>query len=97
MFQKYKYRSAVFFTILLMALISAPTIIISLDDSADVTCFYSITEEEENENLKLVFENTDQELASFLEDEVNTDLIGYTFKTYPKPHLNLISPPPDFI
>lgn len=97
MFQKYKYKSAVFFTIVLMALISAPTIIVSFDDSIDVTCFYSITEEEENQHVKLVFENTDEDSGDFLEDQVNANLTGYMYKQYPKPHLNLISPPPDFI
>ena len=56
-----KYRIAVFFTILFMALISAPTIILSFDDSVDVSNFYSINEEEENENLKLVFEEISQD------------------------------------
>ncbi|WP_178987019.1 hypothetical protein [Winogradskyella schleiferi] len=97
MFQRYKYKSAVFFTIVLMALISAPTIIVSFDDTSDVTCFYSITEEEENQHVKLVFEHNNLDSNGFFEDEVNASLIGYTFKQYPKPHLNLISPPPDFI
>ena len=97
MFQKYKYRAAVFFTILLMALISAPTIIVSFDDSADVTCFYGINEEEENQHVKLLFEQTKVDSGNLFEDEVNAHLVGYTFKHYPKPHLNLISPPPDFI
>ena len=97
MFQKYKYRAAVFFTILLMGLISAPTIILSIDDSVDVTCFYSISEEEENHAEKLIFENVNLDNASFFEDQVTTEVIGYTFKNYPIPHLNLISPPPDFI
>ena len=80
-----------------MALISAPTIIVSFDDSIDVTCFYGVTEEEENQHVKLVFEPTSLDHGNFFEDEANADLIGYTFKQYPKPHLNLISPPPDFI
>lgn len=97
MFQKFKYRSAVFFTIVLIALISAPTIILSIDDSADVTCFYSITEEEENHAEKLMFENISIDTTSLFKDQTITQSIGYMFKNYPKPHLNLISPPPDFI
>lgn len=96
MFQKYKYKSAVFFTIVLMALVSAPTIIVSFDDSIDVTCFYSIAEEEENQHVKLVFEQTNLDHSNLFEDEVNVSFIGYTFRHYPKPHLNLVSPPPDF-
>ncbi|MFC0603661.1 hypothetical protein [Winogradskyella pulchriflava] len=80
-----------------MALIAAPTIIVSFDDSIDVTCFYGVTEEEENQNVKLVFEHTSLDSGGMFEDEANANLIGYRFKQYPKPHLNLISPPPDFI
>lgn len=97
MFSQSKYRIAVILTILFMALITAPTIILSLDDTYDVSCFYSINEEEENENLKLVFEKISLDPEFLIEDNVNSHLIGYTFKHYPKPHLNLISPPPDFI
>ncbi|MBF8151250.1 hypothetical protein ITJ86_15180 [Winogradskyella sp. F6397] len=81
----------------LMALISAPTIIVSFDDTTDVTSFYSIVEEEENHNVKLVFKNTDQESNTLFDDCSNTHGVGYMYKQYPKPHLNLISPPPDFI
>lgn len=97
MYNQSKYRIAVFFTILFMALISAPTIILSFDDTYDVSSFYSINEEEENQNVKLVFESTSLESESLFEDQLSPNLIGYTFKNYPKPHLNLISPPPDFI
>ncbi|MUU79427.1 hypothetical protein GN138_13305 [Winogradskyella sp. HL2-2] len=81
----------------LMALISAPTIIWSIDDSVDVTCFYSITEEEESHAEKLIFEHINHDTASVFEDRSNTEVIGYTCKSYSKPHLNLIFPPPDFI
>lgn len=97
MHTKSRYRIAVFFTILFVALISAPTIILSFDDSVDVSNFYSINEEEENENLKLVLKDTKDDLDGFLLRTTSVRHIGYTFKTYPKPHLNLISPPPEFI
>ncbi|WP_405574137.1 hypothetical protein [Winogradskyella sp. Asnod2-B02-A] len=92
-----KHRIAILFTILFMALISAPVIILSIDDSVDTTCFFSINEEEENAHVKLLFDKDDQISEFLFEDQTSTDLIGYTFKHYPKPHLNLISPPPDFI
>ena len=88
---------SIFFTILFMALITAPSIIVTIDDSVDVSVFYSLSEEEEeNKNLKLTFllENLDD---SFLESTINFNYLGYHFKNYPKPHLNLISPPPEFI
>ncbi|WP_299098435.1 hypothetical protein [uncultured Winogradskyella sp.] len=80
-----------------MALISAPTIISSIDDSIDITCFFSISEEEENNNAKLLFDKDHQISESLFEDPLPTNFIGYTFKNYSIPHLNLISPPPDFI
>ncbi|WP_194241961.1 hypothetical protein [Winogradskyella eckloniae] len=92
-----RYKSAIFFTIIFMALISAPTIISSLDDSIDITCFYSISEEEENSNTKLLFDKDHTIAESLFEDQIDTVFIAYTFKQYAKPHLNLISPPPDFI
>jgi len=91
-----KYRVAIFFTILFMAMISAPTIITSFDDSVDISCFFGIgEEEEESENVKLLIENSLELSEDQLALQTNVFLIGYTFKTYPKPHLNLISPPPE--
>lgn len=92
-----KYRAAIFFTILFMAIISAPTIITSLDDSVDISCFFGIgEEEEESENVKLLFENNLELSENHFVIKTSDPILGYTFKTYPKPHLNLISPPPDF-
>lgn len=90
-----KYKIAVFFTILFMALISAPTVIMSIDDSLDTTCFYSISEEEENTNVKLLFDKNLEPSENSLVFEVGGNLFGYAFKTYPKPHLNLFFPPPE--
>ena len=94
-----KYIIAVFFTILFMAIITAPTIITSIDDSVDISCFFGIGEEgeEESENLKLHFENTLEHSDDLYVVKTDAHLIGYTYKTYPKPHLNLILPPPEFI
>ena len=92
-----KYRTAVFLSILFMTILSGPTIITSFDDSVDVSGFYSINEEEENENLKLVFEDIKDDLNNLMLFPASSRIIGYTFKTYPKPPLNLIVPPPDFI
>ncbi|WP_370000943.1 hypothetical protein [Winogradskyella sp.] len=80
-----------------MALISAPTVILSIDNSADVSIFYSITEEEENEKLNLVIEDFSSGNEELFLDESQSKIDGYTYKIYTKPHLNLISPPPEFI
>ena len=91
-----QFRIAIFFSILFMALISAPTIILSFDDSVDVSSFYNVNEEEE-ENSKLLFQEISVPSEDTLTANTRAQLIGYTFKKYPKPHLNLISPPPEFI
>ena len=81
--------------------IAAPTIITMVDDTIDVSIIFSASEEEEKGNEKHI----DVELLFSNEDANDSDLVylsiennlGYYFKKYPKPHLNLISPPPDFI
>ena len=90
---------AIFFTTLFMALIIAPSVIVALDDSIDTSIFYSITEEEENGKVKSVvppFSLVSSESISHFNLK-NSQFFSYRFKTYPKPHLNLISPPPEHI
>lgn len=89
-----------FFTILFLALISAPTIIHAIDDSADISLFYSLSEEEEkgHETLKNI-EVISSEInynELFFASNIKSNAIGYHYRTYPKPHLNLISPPPEY-
>ncbi|WP_411766331.1 hypothetical protein [Winogradskyella sp. A3E31] len=91
-----KHKIAIFFTILFMAIISAPTIIMSVDNSADISIFYSLNEEEETESFKLLFDKQEKS-DHFVEMYSDDHSTGYTFKNYPKPHLNLVSPPPEFI
>ena len=45
----YKNLVAIFFTILFMAVVSAPTTIVAIDDSINVSILHSSTEEEESE------------------------------------------------
>ncbi|NNL82729.1 MAG: hypothetical protein HKP28_05030, partial [Winogradskyella sp.] len=52
-----KYYFSIFFTIIFMAFIAAPTIIASIDDSVDISLFFSVNEEEESGNFKLIFED----------------------------------------
>jgi hypothetical protein len=73
-----------------------------VDDSIDISFVYDMSEEEEekgNESskefenrvvdleIKLITFNTTEDFTYFM----------YTFKTYQKPHLNLIYPPPELI
>ena len=88
-----------FFLILFTALISAPTIINMVDDSVDISIFYSLSEEEEKghqtiKNVEVL--NSDYFNSDFFFFfQLKSKTIGYSYKTYPKPHLNLISPPPE--
>nr|WP_321247019.1 hypothetical protein [uncultured Psychroserpens sp.] len=93
---------AIFFSLLFLSLIIAPTIIMAIDDSIDISFVYDISEEEEekgkegNKEFKKFVVDLDDEDESFMSSE-NEQNLEYTFKTYPKPHLNLIFPPPEFI
>ncbi|MBR9845239.1 MAG: hypothetical protein GYB35_03600 [Algicola sp.] len=97
-----KNITAIFFLIVFAFLISAPTVILAIDDTTDISYFYSITEEEENNTSKKMSEldvlasDNMIGLESLYFSNSNNGL-HYRFKTYPKPHLNLISPPPEFI
>lgn len=90
-----------FFLLLFSGLISAPTIINIVDDSIDISIFYSLSEEEEKgqptiKNLEIITSDFNQADLIFA-SKLNSNTIGYNFKKYPKPHLNLISPPPEQI
>lgn len=92
---------SVLFSIVFLAFIAGPTIIVLVDDSVDISIFYTSAEEEEKGNEK----NKDVEkivfnphFASIYIAAVNpTDELGYIHKKYSKPHLNLVSPPPEYI
>ncbi len=93
---------AIFFSLLFLTLILAPTIVLVVDSSIDISFVYDMSEEEEekgNENSK-EFEKLvvdfDVEVITLHTSEDLGD-IGFTFKSYQKPHLNLISPPPESI
>jgi len=93
----FKRAIAVFFTLLFVGIITAPTVVLALDDSIDTSIFYSLTEEEENSKTKNVISpfslQHNNEIAHFILKTHN--YFNYQFKNYPKPHLNLISPPPE--
>lgn len=92
-----KKHISIFFTILFLAIITAPSIIMLLDDTVDISVFYSLSEEEEEiKHAKLLFSDNEEDL-DYLRSVLKTNNLCYFFKNYSKPHLNLISPPPDFI
>jgi hypothetical protein len=70
-----------------------------VDDTIDVSIALAASEEEEKGNeknldIEVLFSNlkTNESDLVFAISENN---LGYYFKNYPKPHLNLISPPPE--
>lgn len=89
-----KKTIALFLSILFMALISAPSIISAIDDSVDISIMYSITEEE-NENIKITLPDSNINETENLFKNTGDKHLGYQYKKYSRPHLNLVSPPPE--
>ena len=93
--------SAVFFLLIFTSLISAPTVLMVIDDSIDISCFYTINEEEEEKGHEIIkegkmFYNESVNISDYIKGINELKEYVYFFKSYPKPHLNLISPPPEF-
>ncbi|XCF06645.1 hypothetical protein ABI125_02015 [Tamlana crocina] len=88
------------FTTLFVLFLMAPTVVSLLDDSVDVSVFYTTSEEEEkgakkiSEKELLCHEMGETNLNVFLGD--NELDLEYYQKKYPNPHLKLNSPPPKF-
>lgn len=90
---------SIFFSVVFVAFLTAPTIIVLVDDSIDISVFYTSSEEEEKGNEKnkdvekIIFEPPFT-TESFAQSNMVNEL-EYIYKEYAKPHLNLISPPPE--
>lgn len=94
----HNHKLALFFALLFITIVGAPSIIISMDDSVDVTIFYGESEEEEEkENLKLHFEfpELETENSEIVKSILNEE--SYLFKSYQKLYKNVHIPPPDYI
>jgi len=91
-----KQLVSIFFSILFFGLITAPSIIIAIDADVDVSILYSVSEEEEeNKSIKLVV-TEQKEATESIYKKIAFQKLDYLFKSYTKPALNLISPPPEF-
>ena len=91
-----KQLISIFFSILFLGLITAPSVIIAIDADVDVSILYSVSEEEEeNKSIKLVV-TEQKETTESIYKEIAFLRLDYLFKSYTKPALNLISPPPEF-
>jgi len=84
-----------------MVSLLSPTVALIVDDSVDISVFLTSNDDEEKEAEK----NKDKEVffidysineIDFTSLKVENNLV-YFFKKYTKPHLNIISPPPDFL
>ena len=98
----YKSIIAIFFSFVFLSLVTAPTILLAIDDSIDISYLYDVSEEEEekgkegNKEFEKFVVDSDSEIEGFVTSN-NREHLEYAFKTYQKPHLNLIFPPPEFI
>lgn len=91
---------ATLFSIVFLSVIAIPTIILALDNSIDVEVLLVNSEEEEkdeevNKTIELYRQNDKKVLSSFYIFD-NNNFSNYQFNNYHKPHLNLVSPPPEF-
>ncbi|MDO6759939.1 hypothetical protein Q4566_06975 [Tamlana sp. 2_MG-2023] len=91
---------SIILSMIFLAFIAAPTVIKMVDNTIDISFFYSFAEEEENGSTKnlnkeiVVLEDLNSESSFFVIFKENN--MGYVSKNYTIPHLNLVSPPPDF-
>jgi len=87
---------SILFSVVFLLFIVAPTILVMVDDSVDVSIVFSNSGEDEKENLDIevlfsvIRTNTYGLAFTFLDTSLE-----YIDKRYTKPHLNIISPPPD--
>lgn len=95
----YRKKVSLILSIIFLSFLVTPTIIVVLDDSIDISLFYTMLEEEENgvEKNKIdevLILQRDTSESFFISKKINHHT-AYFFKKYQKPYLNHISPPPD--
>jgi len=94
-----KTTTSFFFSLIFMAFMAAPTIAFLVDKNIDICLVSDINEEEKGsetfKDIEIIFSDSNSSKGSLL-DLNNENLLEYYFKKYSKPHLNLISPPPDY-
>ena len=88
---------AIFLTISLVIIICAPAIVASIDKSADTSIFFGLNEEEEKEDMKIVFEILSQNFDTVSNDYKWVDYRIHNCNNYLKPHLNIVFPPPEVL
>lgn len=96
-----KFLSVVLSSMFILMIVM-PTVILVFDDTADVSIFFSTSEEEKDKNQE---KNLDKEFVSLWtknalkssEEVFNQINIEYFFETYAKPDIELFSPPPKVV
>jgi len=97
--EMFKKTVSIFFTVLFLGIISVPSIIVVIDDSINISLVPSTSEEEKGNEKHVdieVFVSKGKANESYLALDSSENNLGYYNKKYPKPHLNFISPPPQF-
>ena len=97
MYKQLQHKVSIFFLVLFLAIVMAPTIIMTIDGTVEISAFYGIGEEEESETLNLVFDNSQNLFEETSLKDFNSYNGYYNDTLYAKPHINLISPPPEEI
>ena len=98
MSKKLQHSTSIFFIVAFLAIISTPTLILSINDNADIIEYcLGLGEEEESKEVKLLFETVVNSADIRFLDNKEIHTIIYKFKVYSKPELNLISPPPEYV
>jgi len=90
---------SIILSLVFLAFLIAPTVLQMVDDSIDVSAFYAGAEEEESGSEKTKTFEVLLDISPVndlgFSSAKSSKKQGYYFKKYPKPHLNLFSPPPE--
>jgi len=96
----HKNKIAVFFSIVFLTFIIAPTVITVVDSSVDISFIYSNSEEESSskqaEKIKIVL--SPLKISEFVfssTEKISTAI--HTDKNYTKPYINTVFPPPEHL
>ena len=96
----YKSKIALFFSIIFLSFIIAPTIITMVDNSIDISFVYSNSEEESNNKIgekeKIVFSSIRVDDFAFSSTK-KVSALTHSNKNYTKPYLNMVFPPPEYL
>lgn len=86
---------SLFFSVVFFVFITAPIVVI-LDDSNDVSYFFSMSEEEKVNEVKVFLSTNSNDSIDFSLSKRTMEK-EYHLKKYSNPDLNTLSPPPDFL